>query len=87
MLFRQSDLAYDPIQEANNILNESIYLDESESITSAKAIPVVENSRIGAYIVRFNDISNLSTGIHNFKIVVTYNGETKIKSVDKEYEA
>ena len=38
-------------------------------------------------VVRFNDISNLSTGIHNFKIVVTYNGETKIKSVDKEYEA
>ena len=57
MLFRQSDLAYDPIQEASNILNESVYLDESESITSAKAIPVVENSRIGAYIVRFNDVS------------------------------
>ena len=60
MLFRQSDLAYDPIQEANNILNESVYLDESESITSAKAIPVVENSRIGAYIVRFNDIATFA---------------------------
>ena len=60
MLFRQSDLAYDPIQEANNILNESVYLDESESITSAKAIPVVENSRIGAYIVRFNDVSTFA---------------------------
>ena len=57
MLFRQSDLAYDPIQEANNILNESVYLDESEAVVSAKAIPVVENSRIGAYIVRFNDVS------------------------------
>ena len=57
MLFRQSDLAYDPIQEANNILNESVYLDESESITSAKAIPVVENTNIGAYVVRFNDVS------------------------------
>ena len=57
MLFKQSDLAYDPIQEANNILNESVYLDESESITSAKAIPVVENTNIGAYVVRFNDIS------------------------------
>ena len=57
MLFRQSDLAYDQIQEANNILNESVYLDESESILSAKAIPVVENSRIGAYVVRFNDLS------------------------------
>ena len=57
MLFKQSDLSSNLIQEASNILNESVYLDESESITSAKAIPVVENSRIGAYIVRFNDIS------------------------------
>ena len=46
MLFRQSDLVYDLIQEANNILNESVYLDESEAVVSAKAIPVVENSRI-----------------------------------------
>ena len=60
MLFKQSDLAYDPIQEANNILNESVYLDESESITSAKAIPVVENSRIGAYVVRLEDIATFS---------------------------
>ena len=60
MLFKQSDLAYDPIQEANNILNESVYLDESESITSAKAIPVVENNTIGAYIVRFNDVSTFA---------------------------
>ena len=29
MLFRQSDLVYDLIQEANKILNESVYLDES----------------------------------------------------------
>ena len=57
MLFKQSDLASNPIQEANNILNESVYLDESESILSTKAIPVVENSRIGAYVVRFNDLS------------------------------
>ena len=60
MLFRQSDLAYDPIQEASNILNESVYLDESESILSAKAIPVVENSRIGAYVVRLEDIATFS---------------------------
>ena len=57
MLFKQSDLASNPIQEANNILNESVYLDESEAIVSAKAIPVVENTNIGAYIVRFNDLS------------------------------
>ena len=60
MLFRQYDLAYDPIQEASNILNESVYLDESEAVVSAKAIPVVENSRIGAYVVRFNDISTFA---------------------------
>ena len=57
MLFRQSDLTSNPIQEAYNILNESVYLDESESITSAKAIPVVENNTIGAYVVRFDNIS------------------------------
>ena len=60
MLFKQTDLSSNPIQEANNILNESVYLDESESILSAKAIPVVENSRIGAYIVRFNDVSTFA---------------------------
>ena len=37
-------------------------------------------------VKRFNDITNLSTGVHNFMIVVTYNNETKIKSVDKNYE-
>ena len=34
---------------------------------------------------RFNDVSNLSTGVHNFKVVITYNGQTKIESVDKAY--
>lgn len=34
---------------------------------------------------RFNDVSNLSTGVHNFKVVITYNGQTKIESVDKTY--
>ena len=60
MLFRQSDLVYDLIQEASNILNESVYLDESEAVVSAKAIPVVENNTIGAYIVRFNDVSTFA---------------------------
>ena len=60
MLFKQSDLSYNSIQEASNILNESIYLDESESILSTKAVPVVENSRIGAYIVRLEDIATFS---------------------------
>ena len=34
---------------------------------------------------RFNDVSNLSTGVHNFKVVITYNGQTKIEGVDKAY--
>lgn len=60
MLFRQSDLALDPIQEANAILNEAEYLAESESATSAVAIPVVENARIGACVVKFDDLSRLA---------------------------
>ena len=60
MLFKQSDLAYDPIQEANNILNESVYLDESEAVVSAKAIPVVENNTIGAYVVRFDNMASFA---------------------------
>lgn len=60
MLFRQSDLALDPIQEANAILNEAEYLSESESVASAVAIPVVENARIGACVVKFDDLSRLA---------------------------
>lgn len=36
-------------------------------------------------VIRFNDIANLSTGVHNFKIVVTYKEETKIASEDKYF--
>lgn len=38
-------------------------------------------------VIRFNDVANLSTGEHNFKVVVTYNGQTKIANVDKYYAA
>lgn len=38
-------------------------------------------------VIRFNDIHNLSTGVHNFKVVVNYKGETKIESIDKYYAA
>lgn len=38
-------------------------------------------------VLRFNNVSNLSTGVHNFKVVVTYKGETKIISKDKYYAA
>ena len=55
MLFKQSDLAVNSIQEAVNILNESVYLTEEESMPSAVAIPVVTNERIGAHVVAFDD--------------------------------
>ena len=86
MLFRQSDLAYDPIQEANNILNESVYLDESESITSAKAIPVVENSRIGAYVVRFNDVSTFAED-HGVSYEDAMNSVAEANSIDIDHLA
>ena len=86
MLFRQSDLAYDPIQEANNILNESVYLDESESITSAKAIPVVENTNIGAYVVRFNDISCFAED-HGISYEDAMNSVAEANSIDIDHLA
>jgi hypothetical protein len=60
MLFKQSDLAVNSIQEAVNILNESVYLTEDESLASPVAIPVVENARIGACVVAFDDVKRLA---------------------------
>lgn len=36
-------------------------------------------------VIRFNDVSDLETGTHNFKVVVTYRGETKISNTDLYY--
>lgn len=36
-------------------------------------------------VIRFNDVTNLEVGIHNFKCVVTYKGITKIANVDCFY--
>ena len=41
------------------ILDEAVYLDESEAITKIPAIPVVENGRIGAAIVSINDLNSI----------------------------
>lgn len=57
MLFKESDLA---INEAANILDKSTYLTEQESLTRVQTVPVVENSRLGAYVVDFSDIERLS---------------------------
>ncbi len=63
MLFKPEDMyynSYDPIQEAADILNESVYLNENECVLSPRAIPVVENSRIGACVVAFDDVERLA---------------------------
>jgi hypothetical protein len=36
-------------------------------------------------VMRWNDVTDLTTGEHNFKVVVTYNNETKIVNKDKYY--
>ena len=86
MLFRQSDLVYDLIQEASNILNESVYLDESEAVVSAKAIPVVENNTIGAYIVRFNDLSCFAED-HGVSYNNAMNSVAEANSIDIDHLA
>ena len=55
MLFKQEELS-NPLMEAANVLNESVYLDESEYKLSPTAVPVVENGRIGANVVSFEDV-------------------------------
>ena len=63
MLFKPEDLSYgyDPIQEAANILNESVYLNESESILSPMAVPVVEDREyIDGYNVDFHFVKRIS---------------------------
>lgn len=37
-------------------------------------------------VIRFNDVHNITTGIHNFKAVVTYNGVTKIANKNLQYK-
>ena len=43
-----------------NILGEAVYLNEAESALSPVAVPVVENSRIGAAVVNFADVERLA---------------------------
>ena len=58
MLFTESQLQMggDPIA----VLNEATYLDENEAIIRPQTIPIAENSRIGAYTVRFDDVHRLA---------------------------
>ena len=56
MLLSESELN---MYNADSILSESEYLDESESITKLQAIPVVENSRLDCGVVSFTDIESI----------------------------
>lgn len=38
-------------------------------------------------VIRLNDVTNLTTGVHNFKLLVTYNEETKLVNKDLYYAA
>ena len=63
MLFKPEDLSYgyNPIQEAANILNESVYLNENETILSPMAVPVVEDREyIDGYNVDFHFVKRIS---------------------------
>lgn len=42
------------------ILDEAVYLSESEAALNPIAIPVVENTRIGAAVVNFSDVERLA---------------------------
>ena len=55
MLFKQES-----VQEAADILNESVYLTEEESIMNVNTIPIIENSRIGANVIRFSSLEKFS---------------------------
>ena len=56
MLLSESELN---MYNADYILSESEYLNESESITKLPAIPVVENSRLGCGVVSFTDLDSI----------------------------
>lgn len=56
-------------------------------------VPIQHNKCIIEYyfddvnVEQFEDITITSSGLHNFKVVVTYRGETKISNEDLNYES
>lgn len=53
------------------ILDEAVYLSETESALNPIAVPVVENTRIGAAVVNFSDVERLAeeNGLDYFEAV------------------
>ena len=56
MLLSESDVMNHNFEQ---ILDEAVYLTENEAISKVAAIPVVENSRIGAAVVSINDLNSI----------------------------
>lgn len=64
MLFTESDFMIgantSEDKNFNDILGEAVFLDEEECALQPIAVPVVENTRIGALVANFSDIEHLS---------------------------
>ena len=63
MLFTESDLMLDrlgKVSDFNSVLKEAVFLEEDECRLNPLAVPVVENTRIGALVANFSDIERLS---------------------------
>ena len=74
-------------------LIQEVYHPCADIIISFDGIEIDPNDVIMQYyfddqpVIRFNDVYDLETGVHNFKCVVTYKGQTKIANEDKYYAA
>lgn len=71
MLITESQLNNSVATGFQGILDEAVYLSESESALNPIAVPVVENSRIGAAVVNFADVERLAeeNGMDYFEAV------------------
>jgi hypothetical protein len=82
MLFTESDLQM--VGNPMAVLNEATYLDEDEAIIRPQTIPVSENSRIGAYTVRFDDVHRLAES-HGVDYVDAVVAIAEASGVDPSY--
>lgn len=74
MLIQESDLAVSKSRgDVFSLLESMDYLTEDESVYNAAMVPVVENSRIGAYVVALEDIMEFceSNGIEDMGYAVS----------------
>lgn len=56
MIIKSSQLA---LNEANSILENAVYLTESESVTNPITVPVIECSRLGTHLVNHKDVQRV----------------------------